>query len=155
MRAGNTITLTVSGGTNLPIPMQVNLNNQVMLEDARISQLVFRPGDTVGLTFRWQALQTIPSSYKVFIHVLTLDFGTAVTQRDIEPMNGLRPTNSWSPGEIITDPHQIQIPQNTPAGTYQIRVGLYIPEGRMPVVDAGQAQVTDNTIFITTIQVSP
>lgn len=155
VRAGNTITLTVSGGTNLPIPMQVNLNNQVMLEDARISQLVFRPGDTVGLTFRWQALQTIPSSYKVFIHVLTLDFGTAVTQRDIEPMNGLRPTNSWSPGEIITDPHQIQIPQNTPAGTYQIRVGLYIPEGRMPVVDAGQAQVTDNTIFITTIQVSP
>jgi serine/threonine-protein kinase len=155
VRAGNTITLTVSGGTNLPIPMQVNLNNQVMLEDARISQLVFRPGDTVGLTFRWQALQTIPSSYKVFIHVLTLDFGTAVAQRDIEPMNGLRPTNSWAPGEIISDPHQLQLPQNTPAGTYQIRAGLYVPEGRMPVVDAGQTQVTDNTIFITTIQVGP
>ncbi|MBN2394428.1 MAG: protein kinase [Anaerolineae bacterium] len=155
VRAGNTITLTVSGGTSLPIPMQVNLNNQVMLEDARISQLVYRPGDTVGLTFRWQALQAIPSSYKVFIHVLTLDYGTLIAQRDIEPMNGLRPTNSWTPGEIINDPHQIQIPQNTLAGTYQIRAGLYMPEGRMVVVDPGQTQVTDNTIFIVTIEVQP
>jgi len=155
VRAGNTITLTVSGGTNLPIPMQVNLNDQVMLEDARISQLAYRPGDTVGLTLRWQALQAIPASYKVFIHVLTLDFGTLIAQRDIEPMNGLRPTNSWTAGEIINDPHQVLIPGNTPAGTYQIRAGLYNPEGRMPVVDAGQTQVTDNTIFIATIEVRP
>jgi len=153
VRAGNTITLTVSGGTNLPIPLQVNLNNQVMLEDARISQLTYRPGDTIGLTFRWQALQTIPSSYKVFIHVLTLDYSAAVAQRDIEPLNGLRPTNTWAPGEIINDPHQIQLPQNTPAGTYQIRAGLYDPQGRMPVVDAGQTQVADDSIFIVTIQV--
>lgn len=153
VRAGNTITLTTSGGTNVPIPMQVNLNNQVMLEDARVSQLTYRPGDTVGLTLRWRAMEAIPVSYKVFIHVLTLDFGTAIAQRDIEPMNGLRPTNSWTPGEIINDPHQIMIPPNTPAGTYQIRVGLYTPEGRMPVVDAGQTQVTDHTIFIITIEV--
>ena len=155
VRAGNTITLTVSGGTNLPMPMQVNLDDQVMLTDARISQLVYRPGDTVGLTLRWQALQAIPSSYKVFIHVLTLDYGTLIAQRDIEPMNGLRPTNSWSPGEIITDPHQVLIPENTPAGTYQIRAGLYNADGRMPVADAGQTQVNDDTIFIVTIEVRP
>ncbi len=153
VRAGNTITLTVSGGTNLPIPLQVNLNDQVMLEDVRISQLTYRPGDTIGLTFRWQALQTIPASYKVFIHVLTLDYSAAVAQQDIEPMNGLRPTNTWAPGEIINDPHQVQLPQNTPAGTYQIRAGLYVPEGRMPVVDAGKTQVADDSIFIVTIQV--
>jgi len=85
--------------------------------------------------------------------VLKLDYSAAVAQQDIEPMNGLRPTNTWAPGEIVNDPHQVLIPQNTPAGTYQIRAGLYIPEGRMPVVDAGQTQVTDDTIFIVTIQV--
>jgi eukaryotic-like serine/threonine-protein kinase len=155
VRAGNTITLTTSGGTNLPVPMQVNLDNQVMLTDAHISQVTYRPGDTLGFTLRWQALQNIPVAYKVFIHVLTLDFGTLIAQRDIEPMNGLRPTNGWAPGETINDPHQVLIPQNTPAGTYQIRAGLYIPEGRMPVVDAGQTQVTDNTILIATIEVRP
>jgi len=155
VRAGNTVTLTVSGGVNLPLPMQVNLNNQIMLQDARVSRLTYRPGDSVAVTLRWQALQPVNKSYKVFIHILTRDFGTLIAQRDIEPLNGLRPTNTWTAGEIVNDPHQILIPQNTPAGTYQIRVGLYNSEGRLPVVDAGQTQVVDHTIFITNVEVQP
>ncbi len=155
VRAGNTVTLTVSGGVNLPLPMQVNLNNQIMLQDARVSRLTYRPGDSVAVTLRWQALQPVNESYKVFIHILTRDFGTLIAQRDIEPLNGLRPTNTWTAGEIVNDPHQILIPQNTPAGTYQIRVGLYNSEGRLPVVDAGQTQVVDHTIFITNVEVQP
>lgn len=155
VRAGSTITLTVSGGTNLPIPLGVNLNNQIVLENARVSQSSYHPGDSVAVTLRWRSTQVNEQSYKVFIHLLTLDMGTLIAQRDIEPMNGLRPTNTWTPGEIINDPHQVLLPQNTPAGTYQIRVGLYASEGRMPVVDPGQAQVIDSTIFITTIEVRP
>ena len=60
-----------------------------------------------AVTLRWRSLQTTDRSYKVFIHLLTLDMGTLVAQRDIDPMNGLRPTNTWSPGEIINDPHQV------------------------------------------------
>lgn len=153
VRAGDTITLTVSGGTNLPIPLQVNLNNQIMLEDARISQLRYRPNDSVAVTLRWRSLQATDRSYKVFVHLLTPDMRTLIAQRDIEPLNGLRPTNTWTPGEIINDPHQVVLPGNTPAGTYQIRVGLYDAAGRLPVVDPGQAQVVDNTIFITTFEV--
>lgn len=155
VRAGNTITLTVSGGVNLPIPLQVNLNNQVILQDARITQLTYRPGDSVAVTLRWEALQSMNKSYKVFIHILSRDFSTLIAQQDIEPLNGLRPTNTWTAGEIINDPHQVLLPQNTPAGTYQIRVGLYNPEGRLPVVDAGQTQVVDHTIFITNVEVRP
>jgi serine/threonine protein kinase len=155
VRAGNTVTLTVSGGVNLPIPMQVNLNNQIMLQDARVSQLSYHPGDSVAVTMRWQVLQPINRSYKVFIHILTQDFGTLIAQQDVEPMNGLHPTNTWASGEIINDPHQVLLPQNTPAGVYQIRVGLYDSEGRLPVVDAGQTQVVDHTIFITNVEVQP
>ena len=153
VRAGDTITLTVSGGTSLPIPLEVNLNNQIMLEDARVSQLHYRPGDSVAVTLRWRSIQSTDKSYKVFVHLLTPDMQTLIAQRDIEPMNGLRPTNTWTPGEIINDPHQVLLPENTPAGTYQIRVGLYDPAGRLSVVDPGQAQVLDDTIFITTFEV--
>ncbi|HOT93168.1 MAG TPA: protein kinase [Anaerolineae bacterium] len=155
VRAGSTVTLTVSGGANFPIPMQVNLNNQVILQDARVSQRSYRPGDTIAVTLRWEVLQPFNKSYKVFIHVLTRDFSTLLTQRDIEPLNGLRPTTTWTAGEIINDPHQVPIPQNAPAGIYQIRVGLYDAEGRLPVVDAGQTQVVDDTIFITEIEIRP
>ena len=152
VRAGNTLTLTLSGGIHLPIPMHVNLNQQIMLEQAFVSQLTFRPGDSVPVTLKWHSLQVLNRSYKVFVHILTMDMQLAA-QDDTEPVNGLRPTNGWIPGEIINDPHQILLPAHTPAGTYQIRVGLYDAEGRLPVVDAGEAQVIDHTIFITYITV--
>lgn len=154
VRAGNTITLTVSGGIHMPIPMQVNLNGQIMLEQALVSQLSFRPGDSVPVFLKWRSLQTINRSYKVFVHLLSADI-QLVAQDDTEPVNGLRPTNGWTPGEIINDPHQILLPSNVPAGVYHIRVGLYDAEGRLPVVDAGETQIIDHTIFITQIKVEP
>ena len=154
VRAGNTLTLTVSGGIHLPIPMHVNLNQQIMLEQALVSQLTYRPGDSVPVTLQWHSLQAVNRSYKVFVHLLTMDM-QLVAQDDTEPVNGLRPTNGWVPGEIINDPHQVLLPSNVPAGTYQIRVGLYDPEGRLTVVDAGDTQIIDHTIFITQITVEP
>ncbi len=153
VRAGDTVTLTVSGGANVPILLGVNLNNQVMLEQAWVSQFAFNAGASVPVTLRWRCTAPIDRSYQVFIHILTEDMGTAVAQQDIIPLNGLRPTTGWTPGEVINDPHQVDLPAGTPPGTYQIRVGLYDDAGRMPVVDAGVAQVVDHTIFVTTISV--
>ena len=42
IRAGETMTLTVSGGSDVPINLQVNLNNQTVLEHARVSQFGYR-----------------------------------------------------------------------------------------------------------------
>lgn len=153
VRAGDTVTLTVSGAGDVAIPLSVNLNGQVELEQAWVSQFAYRPGATVPVTLRWHCLATFESSYQVFIHILTEDAGTLIAQRDVVPVNGLRPTSSWTVGETINDPHQIALPDDTPAGTYQIRVGLYDAGGRMPVADAGETQVLDDTIFVTTIAV--
>ncbi len=153
VRAGDTVTLTVSGGGDVAIPLVVNLNGQVLLEQAWVSQFAYRPGETVPVTLRWRCLAALGSSYQVFIHVLTEDGGTLIAQRDIVPVNGLRPTTSWTVGEIINDPHQIALPEGTTAGTYQVRVGLYDAGGRLPVADAGETRVLDDTIFVTTITV--
>ena len=153
VRAGDTLTLTVSGGSNMPILLGVTLNNQVVLEQAWVSQFSYSPGDAVPVTLRWRCLSGFDRSYKVFIHVLTNDMSTLVAQQDVVPVNGLRPTTSWAPEEIINDSHQVSLPADTPPGTYQIRVGLYDDAGRLPVSDAGEAQVVDNTVLVTTIEV--
>ncbi|MCU0521306.1 MAG: protein kinase [Anaerolineae bacterium] len=153
VRVGDTISLTVSGGANIPILLGVSLNQQVLLEQAWISDFDYSPGGAVPVTLRWRCLAPLGVSYKVFVHVLTGDMQTLVAQQDTIPLNGLRPTTSWVPNEIINDPHQVVLPTGTPAGTYQIRVGLYSDAGRLPVSDAGGAQVTDDTIFVTTISV--
>jgi hypothetical protein len=153
VRAGDIVTLTISGGANVPIILGTNLNGQVVLEQAWVSQFLFRPGDTVPVTLRWRCVAPLDASYKVFVHLLTQDGSTLIAQRDFVPVNGLRPTTGWVAGEIISDPHQVPLPDGTPAGTYQVRVGLYSESGRLPVADAGESQVLDDTIYITDVTV--
>lgn len=155
IRVGSPVTLTVSGGGDVAIEINANLNDQVVLERAWVSQFSYRPGGSMPVTLRWRCLDTLNASYKVFIHVLTQDMSRLVAQRDVEPVNGLRPTQTWAPGELISDAHQIILPEDIAAGTYQIRVGLYNEDGRLPVNDPGQADVVDDTVFITTIEVTP
>lgn len=154
IRAGETVTLTVSGGTEQTIPLQVNLNNSIFLEEALIPQIPFQPGDNIPVTLRWRALQPIDRSYTVFVHLLTLDM-ELLAQDDNEPGNGTSPTHTWRPEEIIIDPHQVLIPSGAPTGTYQIRVGLYAGDARLEVLDPGQTQVQDNSIFVTNVEIAP
>lgn len=149
--SGDTITLTISGGTEHPIPLQVNFNGLIVLETATVPQLDFRAGDSIPVTLQWRALQPVERSYKVFVHLLATDGVTLIAAGDSEPVNGLNPTSAWQTGDIVMDPHQIAIPQGVAPGTYQIRVGLYTAEGRLPVSDAGLAPVHDNSIFVTHI----
>ncbi len=153
VRVGDTITLTVSGGGDVPIPLGANLNNQVVLQQAWVSRFSYRPGDNVPVTLRWRCTAELGRSYKVFVHILNQETGALAAQSDVIPVNGLRPTTSWAPGEIINDPHQIALPQEIRPGRYVIRVGLYDDGGRLPVVDAGSAQVLDHTIYVATITV--
>lgn len=155
IRSGSTVTLTVSGGVNLPIPLGVNLSDRVVLEEARLLKFTYQSGENIPVTLRWRCIQSLDHSYKVFIHLLTADMGTLITQRDVEPVNGLKPTQTWQPGEIINDPHQLAVPEGTPPGTYQIRVGLYDAAGRLPVSDAGGVNVVDDTIFVAEIVIRP
>lgn len=154
IRAGATITLTLSGGVEQPIPLQVNLNNLIILEEARLPQTTLRPGSTLPLTLRWRALQPIAQRYTVFVHLLS-PAQQMIAQHDSEPLNGMSPTTTWQAGEIIVDPHQLTIPVGAAAGTYQLRVGLYTGDARLPVIDAGQTQVSDNSILVTQIEIRP
>jgi serine/threonine-protein kinase len=155
VRAGNAVTLTVSGGMEQPISLHVNLSNRVMLEEALLPRQGFQPGETIPVTLRWRALQSLDRSYTVFVHLLTPNLQTLITQDDSVPVNGLNPTDLWQPGEIVVDPHQLALPEDLPSGTYQIRVGLYTQEGRLAVTDSGETRVQENSILVAPVQVAP
>lgn len=151
--AGDAITLTVSGGVDIPIPLEVNLAHLIMLEDAELRQETFRPGGVIAVTLRWRALRSMDTPYVVFIHLIDAN-GQLVAQQDMEPMN---PTTSWVPGaESIADPHQVEIPASQSPGLYQLRIGMY-PQGqpsyRLPVVDEGLTTAESDSILITEIEI--
>jgi hypothetical protein len=82
--------------------------------------------DRVTVRLTWTAAEPIQQSYKVFVHLYASD-GRLVTQHDAVPMNELRPTSTWQPGQVITDNHGLWLPADA-SGVLRLVVGLYDPE---------------------------
>jgi serine/threonine-protein kinase len=158
LAAGDTLVLTISGGTDQPLAMNVNLNNMIVLDSVELHSVSYAPGQTIPVVLRWRSTQPVAESYTVFMHLLGPG-GGAVAQDDREPRNGETsfPTNNWTPGVIVIDSHLISIPSNAVSGVYQLRTGMFLPSTgqRLPVLDPGQASVQDDTILITEIQIAP
>ena len=148
---GDTVTLTVSGGVDMPIELGVNLADTVILQQAKLTQATFRPGEEVKVTLYWKPLHATSMPYVVFVHVLDAD-GDLVAQQDVEPSV---PTTDWGTS-VVEDAHRFNLPGGLPAGTYQLRTGLYRqgqPSIRLPVVDAGLTTAESDSILIAEIEV--
>lgn len=104
----------------------------------------FAPGGVVPLTLFWRSRQPVAQNLKVFIHLLDAE-GKLVAQRDSDPVNGVRPTLTWTAGESIVDRHGVLLPEGLAAGEYQLVLGLYDPATgqRLPVIDGSQAPAED------------
>lgn len=87
---------------------------------------VVRPGESLELRIRWRALQSMPDSYTVFLHLLTTDNGL-VTSNDYTPLGGAWPTMlwfpKWLPGQTAVDPYTLVAPSEP--GDYYIELGVY------------------------------
>lgn len=80
-------------------------------------------GDVLLITTHWHATENISTDYTAFAHLGT---GTPlVAQRDSAPCLGLYPTSQWLPGDQVPDGFSLQIPADTPPGTYPLSVGWY------------------------------
>jgi hypothetical protein len=149
--AGSTVTLTVSSG---PLgEIRANLDYKVSLVSCELNKTSFRPGDTLQLDMTWEVLGRMSVPYKLFIHVIN-QAGKITTQRDEPPLGGTRPTDTWQPGETLHDLHTIQLPANIPPGRYDIYIGLYYQDQRLPVVDPGLARSENDAIMVGQLEIS-
>jgi eukaryotic-like serine/threonine-protein kinase len=147
---GSTVTLTVSSGPQGRV--DANFDNKLRLLTCEFSLITPRPGDAVQMVITWQVLERLPAAYTVFIHVVDQD-GRMLTQRDQPPLGGSRPTDSWQAGERLLDPYNLSIPSHASPGSYQVLVGLYRGDSRLPVVDPGFAEEKGNAILVRRITI--
>lgn len=121
-------------------PLDAHFGDAIALRGFSLLAGQLAPGDIIPVTLFWQALSPVSDRYKVFLHLLDSQ-GALVAQRDSEPGGGLTHTSSWQPGQTQVDNHGVLIPAGTPAGEYQLVVGLYPlgdPAARLPVTVQGQ-----------------
>lgn len=114
------------------------------LLEATLAPEPIAPGQTLTLDLVWRAESPVAASYTVFVHLLDAA-GHLITQRDVLPGEGLRPTTSWFTGEVIADPHVLTVPPQTPAGAYTLKVGFYDPDtyARLPATDSAGQETGD------------
>jgi mannosyltransferase len=115
--------------------------DHITLDGYTFSTPQAQPGDVLQLDLFWRTDAPLNERYKVFVHVLDQK-GRIVAQTDREPGGGQKPTTSWESGEGIVDRYGVLIPEDTPAGTYAIEIGLYGFDGtRLPVSTGGDALI--------------
>ncbi|MCP4426491.1 MAG: hypothetical protein GY803_18515 [Chloroflexi bacterium] len=140
------------------VPWQGSLEeiqSQTAFIDSQINLLGYtlsepQAGKALSVALFWQALQTLDENHVVFVHILD-SAGRLAANHDAVPMNGRYPTVAWQTNGIIPDEHNILLPANLPAGQYQIKVGLYLPETgeRLPATDGNGVPFPDNAILLT------
>jgi mannosyltransferase len=78
----------------------------------------------LNLTLQWEVRQPAPVNYLIFVHLVDPVTGQPIRQRDWFPADGLRPARGWRSGEIILDPHTLDM-QGVPPGVYELNIGFY------------------------------
>jgi len=113
--------------------------------DHSITNSPGQPLPPLALALTWTAHEVVHERYVVFVHVVGPDGPVPIAQQDVQPVNGLRPTYTWLPGEPILDLHAVNLPPSlahrTQPITLDVLVGLYDADTlvRVPVDSGGDS----------------
>ena len=133
-------------------PQQVTFGGKLLLEGYDIPQQPVRPGDTLSVSLYWQALTSMDTRYRAFVHIET---DRMYGQHDDDPVCRLR-TDEWRPPQSGKGQFRLAIDPATPAGVYPVTVGVYNPDTgeRLEATDIF-GQPIGSVFELTTIQVQP
>lgn len=144
---------------NAPTPQvkqDANFNNVISLVGYDISAKETKAGESLTVTLYWKATGKMEKPYTVFAQLL----GAApppVAQKDSQPLNGARPTQTWVVGEFLTDPYTLEIKPDVPPGQYKILIGWYDASdptfARLQVIDANGNGVGDSVTLSQSVEV--
>lgn len=108
-----------------------------------------RTPDALTLTIHWRAMRTMPTDYKVFVHLFDPATEAIPVQNDAMPLRNTYPTRWWAKGEIVSD--AISLPLvNVPTGQYRLAVGVYEPltSDRLEAIDGTGSPLPANRLLL-------
>jgi len=123
----------VPAGAEAQIPIQnvvaANWEGAILSLGYDADSEALLPGDTLNLTLYTRSLAPVQHDYVLYLHLLgpenTATGNTLWAQDDSAPCRGFYPTSVWHPPEVIIDTYSLAIPEDAPAGTYELKTGFY------------------------------
>jgi hypothetical protein len=105
------------------------------------------------VTFKWLARNKLPADYTVFIQLWPSDPRQKFIGFDAPPLNGDYPTSLWATGELILDPHELDL-SAVPPGQYQILTGWYnLGSGVRLTANQANTPLPDNAVNLGTLRI--
>ena len=115
-------------------PINANFSNKIEFLGYNIDKTKLEIGEIVHITYYWNCLAHMEEDYTVFVHFTDKD-GKIIFQQDHPFCHGEYPTSEWNISEIIKEEYYLSVPTRVKEGTYDIRIGVYIPHNkRMDVI---------------------
>jgi hypothetical protein len=105
------------------------------------------------ISFKWLAQASPSADYTVFIQLWPADPQQQFIGFDAPPLAGDYPTSLWEAGEVILDPHELDLTA-VPPGEYRVLAGLYHPStGQRLAASADSTPLPDNAVNLGTLQI--
>jgi 4-amino-4-deoxy-L-arabinose transferase-like glycosyltransferase len=136
--------------SEFPNPLDASFDDKAALVGYTLDRRAARPGETIRLTLYWRALAPMETSYSILAQVVGGQDRWAWNNG--WPVEGLAPTFTWKPGQIIEDVRELRIGETTPPGLYDIEVGMYSDDGRLPLV-AEDGHHIGNRVLLSKVRV--
>lgn len=104
----------------------VILENSVEWLGVALPTEALSQGDLLPVTLLWRSLQASPTDVRLFIQGFNAQ-GELKINHEIAPVNGTFPLPQWQRGDLVRDPHHVQLPPDLPAGEYRLVAGIFDP----------------------------
>jgi hypothetical protein len=131
---GPLIALSPEPARQLPAgiqPLGAQLGDTLELAGYSYGQADLVAGTVVPLTLYWRALAPPAADYSVSLRLYDAAGNEVFKVDNQNPVLGSYPTSRWSPGEVVADYYEIQLPFSPAPGTYHWGAIVYraLPEG--------------------------
>jgi hypothetical protein len=137
-------------------PFRMRFGDEFQLLAADLPPEQANPGDALDVQLYWEALSPNrpQHDYTIFVHLIN-ETGEMVANADGPPQGGQYATGAWVPGSMVPDNHRLVLPPDLPPGSYEIRVGAYLPETgqRLPVFDKADNEMPGASLPLQTLVV--
>jgi|GEM_PF-1718382 len=104
-------------------------------------------GETITITFYWQAQRELMGDYEVFAQIWN-ENGEVITAAHDYPFSGMYRTRLWQTDEIVASYHWVTLPDELPTGRYSLVAGFFTILGDETLAVSGEDIVLENGAMI-------
>jgi hypothetical protein len=131
-------------------PVLANFADHIALESYAVDGCAAQ-AESCTVTFKWLAQSRPAADYTVFIQLWQGE--RQMAGFDGPPLQNDYPTGLWEAGEVIIDPHRLDLSGVSP-GEYRLVAGLYqLASGERLALSAGGQPLPNNVIDLGTIRI--